>query len=140
EMAASDREVVEAATTIQDLLDALKAITAPHSSVTSLIARIASWREPSLAVYLVDHYFEAWLPRFFYFSDYSTMRGRVSLPYLKAIERSGSADEADRTFLSLLKTANADLSDFDVVDFETLTRELEGVANAITQDAFTYWR
>jgi hypothetical protein len=35
---------------------------------------------------------------------------------------------------------NADLGDFDVMDFEALTRELEGVANGITEDAFTYWR
>ena len=121
-------------------MDTLKAIEEPHPSVTDLIARIESWREQSLTAYLLDNYFEAWLPRFFYFSDYSTMRGRASLPDLKAKEASGLADEADRTFLSLLQTANAGLSDFEVVDFEELIRELEGVANGITEDAFTYWR
>ena len=140
EMAAADRQAAETAATIPELVEALKAIEEPHSSVTDLIARIDSWREPSLAFYLLDNYFEAWLPRFFYFSEYSTMRGRVSLPDLKAKEASGLADEADRTFLSLLHTANADLSDFEVVEFEELTRELEGVANGITEDAFTYWR
>lgn len=139
EMAAADREATQAAATIPELVGALRAIGEPHSSVTDLIARIESWREPSLAVYLVDHYFEEWLPRFFYFSDYSTMRGRVSLPDLRAKEASGCADEADRTFLSLLKTANTDLSDFEVADFEALTRELEAAANGITEDAFTYW-
>lgn len=140
EMAAADMQAAQAAATIPELLGVLKAIGEPHSSVTDLIARIESWREPSLAVYLLDRYFEEWLPRFFYFSDYSTMRGRVSLPDLQAKEASGLADEADKTFLSLLKTANADLSDFEVVDFEALTRELEGAANGITEDAFTYWR
>jgi hypothetical protein len=140
EMAAADKQTVQAAATIPELAGALRAIEEPHSSVTDLIARIESWREPSLAVYLVDYYFEQWLPWFFYFSDYSTMRGRVSLPDLRAKEASGFADEADKTFLSLLKTANADLSDFEVVDFEALTRELEGAANGITEDAFTYWR
>ncbi|HVB43056.1 MAG TPA: AAA family ATPase [Streptosporangiaceae bacterium] len=140
EMAAVDKQAVEAATTIPDLMDALRAIPTPHPSVTDLINRIECWREQSLGLYLVDRYFEEWLPRFFYFSDYSTMRGRVSLPHLKAKEAAGLADEADRTFLSLLRTANADLSDFDVVDFEALTRELEGVANGITEEAFTYWR
>jgi hypothetical protein len=140
EMAAEDRQAVQAAGTMPELVAALKAIGEPHSSVTDLIARIESWREPSLAVYLVDYYFEAWLPRFFYFSDYSTMRGRVSLPDLQAKEASGFSDEADKTFLSLLKTANTDLSDFEEVDFEALTRELEGAANGITEDAFTYWR
>jgi AAA ATPase-like protein len=140
EVSAPDKQAVEAVTTIAELLDALKAIAAPHSSVTEMISWIESWREQSLGVHLVDTYFEGWLPRFFYFSDYSTMRGRVSLPHLRAKEESGLADEADKTFLSLLRTANADLSDFDIVDFEALTRELEGVANGITEDAFTYWR
>jgi len=140
EMTAADRQAAEAAATIPELMDTLKAIEEPHPSVTDLIARIESWREQSLTAYLLDNYFEAWLPRFFYFSDYSTMRGRASLPDLKAKEVSGLADEADRTFLSLLQTANADLSDFEVVDFEELIRELEGVANGITEDAFTYWR
>ena len=140
EMEAADKQAVEAATTIPELMVVLKAINEPHSSVTDLITRIESWREHSLAVYLVDNYFEEWLPRFFYFSEYSTMRGRVSLPDLQAKDASGFADEADRTFLSLLRTANADLGDFDLVDFEALTRELEGVANGITEDAFTYWR
>jgi hypothetical protein len=140
EMAPVDRQAAEAATAIPELLDALRGIQEPHQSVTDLIARIESWREPSLTVYLLDNYFEPWLPRFFYFSEYSTMRGRVSLPDLKDKEASGLADEADMTFLSLLQTANADLSDFEVADFEELIRELEGVANGITEDAFTYWR
>ena len=140
EVSAPDKQAVEAVTTIPELVDALKAIAAPHSSVTDLINWIGSWREQSLGVHLVDAYFEGWLPRFFYFSDYSTMRGRVSLPHLRAKEESGLADEADKTFLSLLRTANADLGDFDIGEFEALTRELEGVANGITEDAFTYWR
>ena len=140
ELANGDGEAVEAATTIGELMTALKAVQNPDPSVSEMIARIESWREQSIGVYLVDTYLEVWLPRFFYFSDYSTMRGRVSLPDLRAKQASGFADEADLTFLSLLQTANADLGDFDVVDFEALTRELEGVANGITEDAFTYWR
>lgn len=140
DLADADQQAVAAASTIVGLVDALRAIEQPHSSVTDLIARVESWRQPSLAVYLVDSYLDHWLPRFFYFSEYSTMRGRVSLPDLKAKETAGLADEADLTFLSLLRTVNADLGDFDVMDFEALTRELEGVANGITEDAFTYWR
>jgi len=140
ETASADRQAVDEATTMPGLLGALRAIEGPDPSAAELIARLESWREPSIGVYLVDNYLEAWLPRFFYFSDYSTMRGRVSLPDLRAKDSSGFADEADKTFLALLRTANADLADFDVVDFEALTRELEGVANGITEDAFTYWR
>lgn len=136
----ADKQPVQAAGTIPELMDALTAVKEPHQSVSDLIARLASWHDLSLGVYLVDSYLDEWLPRFFYFSDYSTMRGRVSLPDLKAKEATGLMDEADRTFLSLLETVDADLSDFEEMDFEALTRELEGAANGITRDAFTYWR
>jgi hypothetical protein len=140
DVAETDRQAIDAAGTMRELLDALLAITAPHSSVVELIARLEAWHEASLGVYLVDRYLDHWLPRFFYFSDYSTMRGRVSLPDLKAKETADHLDEADRTFLSLLQTVDADLGDFEEVDFEALTRELEGAANGITRDVFAYWR
>jgi predicted ATPase len=140
EMETADREALAGIETIPDLMSALQAIREPHASVSELMTWIRSWREPSLSAFLIDTYFEAWLPRFFYFSEYSIMRGRVSLPDLLAKHESGLADEADRTFLSLLRTANSDLSDFDLDDFEALTRELEGVANGITAEVFTYWR
>src|SRR6185437_14754018 len=91
----------------------LLAVKDPDPSVAALIGRLESWHDLSLGVYLVDNYFEQWLPRFFYFSDYSTMRGRVSLPDLKTKEAAGLTDEADQTFLSLLRTVDADLSDFE---------------------------
>src|SRR5262249_14750081 len=128
EMAAVDRQASEVAATIPAMVDALRSNEQAHSSRSAWISRIESWRNQSLTVYLLDNYFEAWLPKFFYFSEYSTMRGRVSLPDLKAKEASGLADEADRTFLSLLQTANADLNDFEVVDFEELIPELDVVA------------
>ncbi len=140
ELTEPDRQAVLAASTIPEFMDALTAVKDPHQSVTDLIGRLESWHDLSLGVYLVDNYLDEWLPRFFYFSDYSTMRGRVSLPDLRAKEATGLMDEADRTFLSLLQTVDADLADFEEMDFEALTRELEGAANGITRDAFTYWR
>jgi AAA ATPase-like protein/putative AbiEii toxin of type IV toxin-antitoxin system len=140
EASAADKQAIHAAGSIRDLAIALRAIEEPHPSVGELIARLDSWRDQSIGVYLVDNYLDGWLPRFFYFSDYSTMRGRVSLPDIRAKEAAGLLDEADRTFLSLLQTVDADLSDFEDGDFEALTRELEGAANGITRDAFAYWR
>ena len=136
----ADKQAAQATTTIAELMSALTAISDPHASVSDLIARLESWHDLSLGVYLVDNYLDQWLPKFFYFSDYSTMRGRVSLPDIKAKEASGHLDEADKTFLSLMRTVDADLTDFEEGDFEALTRELEGAANGITTDAFTYWR
>jgi hypothetical protein len=140
EASEADKQAVQGATTIAELMSALTAIRDPGVPVADLIARLDSWHDLSLGVYLVDTYLDQWLPRFFYFSDYSTMRGRVSLPDIKAKEASGHLDEADKTFLSLMRTVDADLTDFEEGDFEALTRELEGAANGITTDAFTYWR
>ncbi len=90
-------------------------------------------------MHLIDRYWNTWLPQFFYFDDYSIMRGRASLPHLAKKRANGIVDEADRTFLSLLSTVDADLSDFETLDFELLTRELEGAANGITDQVFEYW-
>lgn len=140
EGAAADKKAVQSATTIKDLVAALKAVEEPHSSVTELLAKVDVWRDHSLSHHLIDAYLGEWLPKFFYFSDYSTMNGKVSLPHLRAKEQNGTLEESDKTFLSLLETVDADLGDFEQVDFEALTRELEGAANGITDDAFTYWR
>jgi hypothetical protein len=140
EAPAADRSKIIASKTIKELLTSLKAVSEPHSSVTELIAKLDQWRGSSLSLYLIDTYFDPWLPHFFYFDDYSTMKGRVSLPHIKAKEAAGDLDESDKTFLSLLETVDADLSDFEKVDFEAMTRELEGAANGITEEAFTYWR
>ena len=134
------KRAVHGATTIAEFLSALKAIEEPHSTVTEMVTKLEAWRSRSLSLHVIDDYLSEWLPRFFYFSDYSTMKGKVSLPDLKAKEASNTLDESDKTFLSLLETVDADLSDFEKVDFEALTRELEGAANGITDDAFTYWR
>ncbi|HUD35370.1 MAG TPA: AAA family ATPase [Streptosporangiaceae bacterium] len=140
ELSAADQQPVQAAGTIPELMVALTAIKEPDPTVTALITRLESWPDLSLGVYLVDNYLDEWLPRFFYFSDYSTMHGRVSLPDIKAKEATGLLEEADRTFMSLLQTVDADLTDFEEVDFEALTRELEGAANGITKDVFSFWR
>jgi hypothetical protein len=140
ELTAAEKQAVQASATLPDLIAALTAVVGPHVSVTELISRLGTWRDHSLGVYLVDNYLDGWLPRFFYFSDYSTMRGRVSLPDLKAKEAAGLTDEADQTFLSLLQTVDADLTEFEELDFEALTRDLEGVANGITKDVFSFWR
>lgn len=140
EAPAADKKAIQGAASEAELIAALQAVDEPHSSVTELLELVTSWREQTLSLHILSTYLAKWLPRFFYFSDYSTMKGKVSLPDLKAKETNDTLDESDKTFLSLLETVDADLSDFEQVDFEALTRELEGAANGITDDAFTYWR
>lgn len=133
------RTALDAAVTIASLITALNAVEEPTTAVTTLSARLTAWRNQSLGAYLIDTYLNPWLPTFFYFDDYSTMRGRVSMPYVKQREAAGTLEESEKTFLALLSTVDADLSDFDTTNFERLTRELEGAANGITDQVFEYW-
>ena len=135
-----EKKAIREAADIAELLETLNEVEEPHSTVSELATRLTKWRDHKLGLYLIDTYWHHWLPRFFYFSDYSTMSGRVSLPYLKDKQSRNDLDEADKTFLSLLEIVDADLSDFEKMDFEALTRELEGAANGITEEAFHYWR
>lgn len=139
EVPSAELKPIKAATTVAALKAALQSVAEPTAAVTALLARIASWRNESLTLHLIDTFWHRWLPVFFYFDDYSTMRGRVSLPHIKAREAAETLEEAEKTFLALLATVDADLADFETANFERLTRELEGAANGITDKVFEYW-
>ena len=139
EVPSAERKAIDAAKTVAALQTALAAVTEPTTPVTELAARLAKWRNGSLGAYLIDEFWTPWLPVFFYFDDYSTMRGRVSMPFIKQREAAGTLEESEKTFLALLATVDADLSDFETANFERLTRELEGAANGITEQVFRYW-
>lgn len=126
--------------TIAKLVEALDAIETPDPSVTELRQQIASWRAPRLALRLIDHYLDTWLPRFFYFDNYSVLEGKVSIPELRRRRDAGELQEADRTMLALLSMVGARLEDFqDASNYERLKRELEAAANSITDQVFQYW-
>ena len=139
EVPAAEREAITGAQTTTALRDALAAVSEPTSAVTTLAERLETWREKSPGYYLIDTYWNEWLPAFFYFDDYSAMPGRVSIPHIRAREAAGPLEESEKTFKALLATVDADLADFETLDFEALTRELEGAANGITDQVFEYW-
>lgn len=139
EVPSAELTAIREATTVAALKLALEAVAEPTAAVTALLDRITGWRNESLTLHLIDTYWSPWLPVFFYFDDYSTMRGRVSMPHIKARERAGTLEESEKTFLALLATVDADLADFETANFERLTRELEGAANGITDKVFEYW-
>ncbi|MEJ1341204.1 MAG: AAA family ATPase [Candidatus Sedimenticola sp. (ex Thyasira tokunagai)] len=78
------------------------------------------------------------IPRFFYFSEYS------SLPYSVNIQELLNTDEGDLeddelTTLSLLRMAASDDDYLLNPDYELRKRELENVGNALTSDVLQYW-
>ncbi len=78
------------------------------------------------------------LPRFFYFSEYSMLKGRIDLNALLGKNPAQMAAD-ERTALSLLQLASASGKEFQVEEFEHRVSELEAAANLITQEVFKYW-
>jgi predicted ATP-dependent endonuclease of OLD family len=78
------------------------------------------------------------IPKFFYYAEYSRLPGIVKIrELLEADEDTLDVDMA--TARSLLSMAGADDDYLLDPEYETRKRELENVANAITQDVLTYW-
>jgi predicted ATP-dependent endonuclease of OLD family len=127
-------------TTISDLVDTLNEVAEPHSSVTALLSEIATWHESNLRKKVLDDHLAGWLPRFFYFDDYSILKGKVSIPELKRRRDANQLDDPDRTAIALLAMVGATLEDFeDQSNYERLKRELEAAANSITDEVFEFW-
>ena len=78
------------------------------------------------------------VPRFFFYSDYSRLPGRVRIRELLEAE-ADDLDADDQTALSLLQLAGTDQEYLLDPNYDTRRRELENVANAITQDVLQYW-
>lgn len=78
------------------------------------------------------------LPKFFYFSSYSTLPGVVKIKELLAADMD-ELDVNNRTARSLLLQAGAEDEYLLDPDYQKRVRELENVANAITQDILRYW-
>jgi len=127
-------------TTADDLAYAIDQLEEPHSTATALAERIRAYREERFDIALIDGYLEPWLPKFFYFDDYSNMPGRASIPDLIARRAAGTLDESEETLLRLLDMVGATLEEFqDESNFERLVRELEAAANGISEEVFKYW-
>ena len=112
----------EAAADAKALLDARKLMLGDRATI-------------SLAI--VDA-LDAMTPKFFYFSEYSTLPGSVKIrELLSADPKSLSGNQT--TALSLLRLAGADDDYLLQPDYETRKREMENVSNALTEDILEYW-
>lgn len=78
------------------------------------------------------------VPKFFYFAEYSKLPGIVDIrQVLEAPEE--NLDDGSRTARSLLIQAGAEDEYLLNPEYEPRKRELENVANDITQDVLEYW-
>lgn len=96
--------------------------------------------EGQRAVDIVYALLQPRVPRFFYFSNYSLLRGRIDLERLAASGEDEPATCADQTARALLRLASTTPHDLMGDDFEHRKAELEAVASELSGQVFKYWK
>ena len=134
-------ERTESAATIEELRTMLEGLAIRPLGVGDLLIDINSRFKTSLKDQIAEKYLENFIPAFVYFDDYSAMKGRISIPDIRRRSEQGARlDDADRTFMSLISLAGADLEDLDSqTNYEHVKAELESASISITDDVFEYW-
>lgn len=79
------------------------------------------------------------LPKFFYFSNYQILPGRIDLRSLQASKEDDPAQTPLQTARALLRLVGADTENLTADDFEARRAEIEAVSNDLTEQVFTYW-
>ncbi|MDQ4034277.1 MAG: AAA family ATPase [Actinomycetota bacterium] len=80
------------------------------------------------------------LPKFFYFSNYSILQGRIDLSQLDVTTQQRAGSTPEQTARSLLALANTTPDQLAGSDYEDRRAELEAVGNDLTQQVFRYWK
>ncbi len=129
------------ASSINELISILEALAVKPVAVGRLITRLYKQFGQRSGHDVVADCLEEMMPKFVYFDEYSTMRGRISIQDIRRrVEVGEEIDESDRTFLSLLGLVGADLDDLDALtNYEYLKAELESAGIAISDEMFEYW-
>jgi energy-coupling factor transporter ATP-binding protein EcfA2 len=78
------------------------------------------------------------LPKFFYYDEYAHLPGKLKIRQLFAADPETLSDD-ELTALSLLQMGGTDEEYLLNPDYERRKREMETVANALTEDALKYW-
>lgn len=81
---------------------------------------------------------DALTPKFFYYADYSRLPGTIKIRELLEADKS-TLDDDLLTARALLELAGAEGDYLLNPDYERRKRELENVANALTQEILDYW-
>lgn len=78
------------------------------------------------------------IPKFFYFSQYEILPGRIDLSKLFAAEQEPGQSSL-QTARALLRLAGAEQAVLTAEQFEQRKAELEAVSNKLSREVFNYW-
>ncbi|MCH2307147.1 MAG: ATP-binding protein [SAR202 cluster bacterium] len=135
------RELAEGVQSVAELRELLKVRASNSSEIGEFLVNLPKVFETTIKEYVVEKFLNRFIPRFVYFDDYSSMRGRVSIQdMMERIESGDELDDADRSFMSLLTVAGIELVDLsDQTSFEFVTAQLEAAAINISSEVFRFW-
>lgn len=124
---------------VAELRQRLTAMGAEPPQAAELLAVIEGWRGKRIGTAIVD-VLASGLPRFFYFDDYSTMKGRIAIGALKQRRDSEQLTKSDLTLLALLDLVGVELEEFETLaNQERLIASLEAAGNNISDEMFEFW-
>ena len=130
----------EAAQTAADASGTQVATVAATKAAAAKTLAAQLYPEGQIAV-AVGRTLLGWMPRFFYFDEYSQLRGRTDIaPILEALATSNLANlkAAQRTALALLRLGFAGDKLVDP-NYEKRSAEMEAVAADLTRQVKRYW-
>jgi predicted ATP-dependent endonuclease of OLD family len=110
-----------------------KVFTDALERMTSALGSAASLQSQAEALLLPR------MPKFFLFSDYQRLDGRVDVAELKQSSTEEPGASPKQTARALLKLANTDVDSMTDSDFEASTAELESVSNDLSDEMKEYW-
>ncbi len=135
---ASERNVLNKATTSKELFEALKALQRTEKQ-EALFQQISKYRDHSIYTKSLD-ILAATTPTFIYISHYDRMAGQISVEQLIQQKANKTIAKEDEIFLSLLNLAGTSLDDLkDSTQYEELKAKCEAASNSITEKIFQYW-
>ena len=126
---------------VKEMLSMLEALDVKPVAVGRLITQMYERFGEKSAREVVEEALFVMMPKFVYFDEYSTMRGRISIQDMsRRVQAGDEFDESDRTFMSLISLVGADLEDLQrQTNYEYMKAELESASISISDEMFEYW-
>ena len=126
---------------VREMLGMLEALDVKPVAVGRLITQVYERFGEKSVREVVEEALFGMMPKFVYFDEYSTMRGRISIQDISRRAEAGEdLDESDRTFMSLISLVGADLGDLQhQTNYEYMKAELESASISISDEMFEYW-
>jgi predicted ATPase len=87
-----------------------------------------------------DAYVRPRIPKTFYFSVYSQLRGRYDLTEVLPAVTGGSSEEEVQTAADFLKLAKIETTNVETLNFEASNAELEAISSLLTQRVKENWK